>query len=103
MKWVDHLKTKWKIKRNRDFILIMVVFSLAGMMIVHERPPIFHLMGITKQTPLWIKVACYIPVIFPLYQVNLLIFGFLLGQSQFFWAKEKQLARFIARRLGVKS
>ena len=87
---------KWGISSVWQCILICVVFSLAGMMIVHERSPLFHLVGITKETPLWIKVCVYIPLVFPMYQLNLLIFGFLLGQFPFFWEKEKRLVRFLA-------
>ncbi|HLF17876.1 MAG TPA: DUF6787 family protein [Candidatus Omnitrophota bacterium] len=102
MSYLAHLKHKWNIKSNWDLFLIMVVFSLAGMFILHERKPIFHLFGITKETPFWIKTVVYLPIVFPLYQLNLLIFGFLLGQFDFFWAKEKQLVRFLARRFGFK-
>jgi len=98
MGWINHLKEKWRIKNNWDFILIMVVFSVAGMLILHERRPVFHFLGVTEHTPLWIKVPLYILTVFPLYQMNLLIFGFLLGQFDFFWTKQKNLARFIARR-----
>ena len=97
MNYFDHLKKKWNIKSNRDVLVICIVFSLAGMLIIHERKPIFHLFGITKETALWIKICVYLPVVFPLYQINLLIFGFLLGQFSFFWEKEKAMARFIAR------
>lgn len=78
-----------------DFFLIMVVFSLAGMGVSFVRKPVFHLFGVTPATPFWQKAAIYIPFIFPTYQLNLLIFGFFLGQFPFFWEKEKKLARFI--------
>jgi hypothetical protein len=95
LKWVGKLKTKWGITSNRDFILIMIAFSLAGMMISFCRPPIFHILGITKQTPFWIKALIYIPLIPPIYQVFLLFWGTLLGQFDFFWEKEKRLGRFL--------
>ena len=98
-KTFQKLKQKWGIKSNWDFLLINLVFAFAGMMIVHERPPIFHLIGITKETPLIIKILVYIPLIFPLYQLNLLIFGFCLGQFSFFWEKEKRMLRFISSKL----
>ena len=91
----EKLKNKWNIKNNFDFILIMIVFSLAGMSIGFFRRPIFHYLGITAHTPWWIKVLVYIPLIPPIYQLNLLIYGFLLGQFDFFWEKEKRLGRFI--------
>jgi len=96
------LKKKWDIKSNWDFFLINVVFSLAGMAIVFVRKPIFALIGITPETALWIKTLVYIPLIIPIYQVNLLIFGFLLGQFPFFWEKEKKIFEFLKRQLAIK-
>jgi len=95
MKWFNHVKQKWGIESNWDFFLINVTFACAGMLIVHERRPIFTLLGVTDQTPMWIKVLIYIPFIFPAYQLNLLIFGTILGQFKFFWEKEKKLAKFL--------
>jgi hypothetical protein len=99
--WVKKLKIKWNIKNNMDFILIMLVFSLAGMFIGTERHFVFHLFGIDKD-PMWVKVLVYIPLIFPLYQINLLVFGFLLGQFEFFLEKEKKLVRFLFQSIRKK-
>lgn len=67
MSFIQKLKNKWNIQSNWDFILIMIVFSIAGMAITFVRKPIFHAIGITSQTPLWIKIAVYIPSIVPIY------------------------------------
>ena len=97
-KFVSKLKQKWNIRNNWDFILIMLVFSLAGMSISFVRPIIFHLLKI-DHAALWIKILVYIPLIPPVYQLGLLFFGFFLGQFGFFWEKEKRLARFLLRSL----
>ena len=102
VKIVKHLKEKWNITSNRDFILIMLVFSLAGMAIGFIRKPIFHALGITVHTPIWIKVLIYLPLIPPIYQVNLLVFGFLLGQFDFFWEKEKRILKFLGKVFSFK-
>lgn len=94
---IQRLKNKWNIQSNWDFIAIMLVFSLAGMSIGFFRKPVFHALGITAQTPLWIKIIIYVPLIVPIYQLNLIIYGFLLGQFQFFWKKEKQMGLFLLR------
>ncbi|MDO8581002.1 MAG: hypothetical protein Q7S13_05930 [Candidatus Omnitrophota bacterium] len=94
---LSHLKTKWQIQNNWDFLMINVVFAVAGILIGFERKPIFSSLGITQQTPLWVKILIYVPLIVPLYQMNLLIFGFLLGQFPFFWEKEKRLVQFLFR------
>ncbi len=97
MGWVVKLKEKWGVKSNFDFIMIMLSFSLAGSMISVCRPPIFHFLGITSATPMWEKVLIYIPMIPPIYQVFLMIFGTILGQFNFFWEKEKKLGRFFVK------
>lgn len=96
--WITKLKRKWNITTTRDFILIMIVFSLAGMAIGFERKIVFHLFGIDKD-PLWVKILVYVPMIVPIYQLNLLVFGFLLGQFQFFLEKEKRLVRFLLKKI----
>lgn len=95
--FVKRLMTKWKINSLWDFFAIMLVFSLAGMSIVYVRRPVFHLVGITKETPFILKFFCWLLVVFPSYQLGLLVFGFLLGQWNFFWAKEKQMFSAISR------
>ena len=94
---LEHLKQKWGVKSNWDFIAICLVFSLAGSFIGFERRPVFAFLGITHATALWIKVLVYIPLIVPLYQLNLLLFSLPLRQFPFFWEKEKRLGRFILR------
>ena len=98
----EKLKKKWNIKSNWDFFLINLVFALAGMAIVFVRKPLFHLFGITSQTPFWIKFVTWLAIVFPIYQINLIIFGTLLGQFRFFWEKEKQMGRFFVRLISGK-
>ncbi len=94
-----HLKQKWGIKNNWDFFLINCVFSLAGMAVVLVRKPVFHYLGFNEHTHFWIKTITYLCILFPTYQLNLLIFGLLLGQFSFFWDKEKKLWSFLKRKL----
>ena len=99
---LEHLKEKWEIGSNVDLFMIMLVFSLAGSAISFVRKPIFHALGITEHTPFWIKVLVYLPLIPPIYQINLLIFGAILGQFKFFWEKEKKIGRFLLRALSIR-
>ena len=101
-RWVAKLKKKWNVEKDKDFIFIMTVFSLAGMCIVFERKPLFHFIGITAQTPLPLKILLYLATVPFFYQLNLLLFGFLFGQFPFFWEKEKRLGRFFKRMLLAK-
>ncbi len=96
---MQRLKKKWGIESNLQIILIMVVFSLAGMAITQCRRPVFHAFGLTEQTPIWIKTIVYILCVFPMYQFFLLVFGTLLGQFRFFWEKEKKMVQWLGRKL----
>lgn len=91
------MMTKWNVHSIWDFLAIMLVFSLAGMSVVFVRKPFFHLIGITKETPFIIKFFCWLLIVFPSYQLGLLFFGFILGQFEFFWKKEKQMVRFLSK------
>ena len=101
-KFLEHLKQKWNIATDRDLWIIMLVFSLAGMSISFFRKPIFHWLHITDHTPLWIKILVYIPLIPPIYQINLLFYGFIFGQFDFFWEKEKRIGRFFLKLFSFK-
>lgn len=98
MKWIEYLKDKWNIKSNTDFWMIMLTFTLAGSSIMFVRKLFFPLVGIGEHTPLWIKIACYIPLAFSFYQVGLLLWGTILGQFKFFWAYEKRMILFLLGR-----
>ena len=93
----DKLKKKWNINSTWDVVIICIVFSLAGMSIVYVRKPLFVLFGITKTTPFIIKFLCWLAIVFPTYQINLIIFGFLFGKFDFFWEKEKKMGRFFLK------
>ena len=96
-KTIDRLRTKWAIESMRDFWLIMVVFSLAGMNVSLIRRPLFYALGFTRETAIGIKIITYILFVFPTYQISLLLYGGLLGQFKFFWNKQKKIMQFISK------
>lgn len=87
------LKTRWKVESNLQLFLILVAFSLAGSLVLYVRKFVFNLMGITSDTPFLLRFLLWILVVFPSYQVILLIVGSLLGQFKFFWNFEKKTLR----------
>jgi len=94
---ISKLKKKWGIRRTVDIVLILIVFSLAGMSIVYVRVPVFEVLGI-GDTHFAIKTIVYILIVFPVYQFFLLFFGLLFGQFKFFWDKEKKMARWVSNK-----
>ncbi len=92
----EKLKKRWNIQSNFQVVIILVVFAITGSTTVYVKKFIFDFAGITSETHLWIKVAFYIPVILIVYNILLLIVGFLFGQFRFFWEFEKKFfSRFL--------
>lgn len=87
-------KERWNIKSNWQVFIILVVFAVTGSTSAYISKPILALFGITKQTVSeWIYYPLYIILIFPVYQILLVGYGFLFGQFKFFWAFEKKMLR----------
>ncbi len=101
--FVQKMMRKWNVNSFWDFLAIMIVFSLAGMSVVFVRKPLFVLLGIDKTTPFWIKFFTWLIIVFPTYQLGLLVFGFIFGQFPFFWEKEKQMLRVFKRLFGGRT
>jgi len=99
--YVVFSRLRTKCTKEWDFWMIMLSFSLAGMFIMPVRKFIFHLLGITVTTPLWIKILVYIPIIPPTYYVGLLIFGTILGQSTFFCGMIAKRIQFLTGRKNI--
>ena len=92
MKWMSKLKEKWSIKSNLQLIIILIVFSITGSMVLWISEPLLVLVGAKKENmnP-WIFYTIRIAIIFPAYQILILIVGALFGQFSFFWNFEKKI------------
>lgn len=95
---IQKLKQKWNITSDLDFVLIMLVFSLAGLGVSFSRHFIFALLGL-EAASFGVKLTVSLLLIVPLYQLSTLVFAFPLGQFGFFWSRQKEMARFIGRSL----
>ena len=89
---MKRLKEKWGITSNFQFIIILIVFSVTGSLAVWVAKPILELVRLDKSavTP-WIFWPIRIAIIFPIYQVMIVVIGALFGQFKFFWAFEKKM------------
>jgi len=93
------LKAKWGIDSNLQLVIILIVFSVTGSIAVAIAKPLLDLVGANADVmSLWIYVPIRIFIIFPTYQVLIVIIGALFGQFQFFWNFEKKMLA----RLGFK-
>ena len=89
---MNRFKEKWGIKSNFQFFIILVVFSITGSLSVFIAKPLLKLVGLEKEliSP-WVFWPFRILIIFPIYQILIVIIGAMFGQFQFFWNFEKKM------------
>lgn len=87
---LEKLKNRWKIQSNYQLFIILLVFTITGSATVFVKKFIFELIKITSETNLFIKVPVYILVVLVVYNILLLVVGFLFGQFNFFKEFEKK-------------
>ena len=92
MKWLNNLKAKWNIQSNFQLVIIFIVFGITGTLSVEVGDPILDFIGLKKEVinP-WIFIPLKILLIFPVYQILILIIGTTFGQFKFFWEFEKKM------------
>lgn len=91
---MGNFKQRWHITSNWQVLVIIVVFAITGSTSAYLSKPLLAFFGLTKDnTSLWIYYPLYIILIFPVYQILLVSFGFVFGQFKFFWAFEKKMLR----------
>jgi len=104
MGYFKKLKEKWDVKSNFQFLIIFIVFGITGSSSVVLAKPIMEVLGILPVyfEDIFLGNVVYwmlrILVIFPVYQILLLLFGTLFFQFKFFWNFEKK----ILSRMGFK-
>jgi hypothetical protein len=91
---MSSFKERWNIKSNWQVFVIIVVFAITGSSAAYLSKPILSLFGIVKgSVSNWVYYPLYILLIFPVYQILLVSFGFIFGQFTFFWAFEKKMLK----------
>ena len=92
LSFFQKLKLKWNIQSNFQLFIILLVFSITGSCSLVVAEPILDYFNITGENlnP-WIYKPIRLVLIFPIYQILILIFGALFGQFQFFWNFEKKM------------
>ena len=93
---LNSLKKKWKIKSNFQFLIIMLVFSITGSLTLYIVDPLLLFLNISDDNFSNFQYWFFrIFIVFPTYQVLLIIIGSIFGQFSFFWNFEKKmLSRF---------
>tara|TARA_Y100000994_G_C15566631_1_gene390610 strand:- start:200 stop:529 length:330 start_codon:yes stop_codon:yes gene_type:complete len=86
------IQQRMGINSNTQFVIIMIVFAITGSLALYLSKPILGILNINLNT---LNKLLYYPlrlaVIFPIYQIALIIVGTLCGQFKFFWNLEKKM------------
>lgn len=89
---MNKLKQRWNVTSNWQLTVILIVFAITGSTTAYLSKPIINYLGVTKETmSLWVYWPIRILILFPIYQVMLVLIGALLGQFKFFWDFEKKM------------
>jgi hypothetical protein len=94
---MEKLKKRWGISSNFQLIIILIVFSVTGSTAVYVAKPFLTWVGLHKGSfpeawwGAWVYYSIRILIIFPIYQVLLVLIGALFGQFKFFWRFEKKM------------
>jgi hypothetical protein len=92
--FLKRLQTKWKLESLFQVGMVLLVFACTGTTILLVKKPILDFFGIERGGDQDLRnTILYLILILPLYQIFLLIYGFIFGQFGFFWEKEKELFR----------
>ena len=89
MNWIEKLKKRWNLKSATQVVIVLIVFACTGFTILFIKKPLLTWLAGEQGNTTFASVLYYI-FILPLYNVVLLVYGFLFGQFQFFWEFEKR-------------
>lgn len=87
------LKERWNIETNGQLIVIFLVFAITGSSAAKLAAPVTDFFEIKREMGWYIYWPFRILIIFPIYQVLLVLFGWIFGQFEFFWNFEKRMIR----------
>lgn len=83
-------------------VMVLVVFACTGFTILFIKNPVLDFFGVDRGDRGFLNTVIYLLLVLPLYQIFLLIYGFIFGQFKFFWEKEKLIFRRIAGAFKLK-
>lgn len=97
MNWINKLKDRWHVRNAFQVFVILLVFACTGFTILFLKGPLFESWFPSGDKPTWANILYWI-FVFPVYNIFLLLYGFLFGQFRFFWDFEK---RFFCRIVSI--
>jgi hypothetical protein len=90
MTWIEKLKNRWGVKTGWQVLVILLVFACTGFTVMYTKRWMIQWVKIES---VWATWTFNLLIILPLYQVILLMYGWLFGQFRFFWNFEQKMFR----------
>ena len=91
---MNKLKQRWGITSNYQLVIIFIVFAINGSLSARISYFLMGLLGMTKDNTHWLLYTVIMLVlVLPLYPFMLMAFGWLFGQSKFFFPFAKRMIR----------
>ena len=87
------LKERWELKSNWQLCVVFLVFAITGSSSAKLAGPVTDFFEITKEMGWYIYWPFRILIIFPVYQVLLVFFGWVFGEVRLFGGFEKKMLR----------
>lgn len=88
---MNKLKQRWGIENNWQLTVIFIVFAITGSTAAFLSKPFTNAIGLTSENLGFAYIPIRLLAIFPIYQVLLVMIGFIFGQFEFFWGFEKKM------------
>ncbi|SDG86280.1 DUF6787 family protein [Psychroflexus sediminis] len=91
------LKERWGIQSNFQLVIIFIVFAITGSLSAYLAKPVLDFIGLSREAfpeqffGGFFYYFLRLLLIFPIYQVLLVVIGSLFGQNKFFWDFEKKM------------
>ena len=88
--FIQKLKKRWGIRSASQVIVILIVFACAGFSVLYIEEQILNWLHLSKSDSWWAAILIFIMLTLPIYNLLLLMYGFIFGQFKFFWNFEKK-------------
>lgn len=95
---MERLKTRWGLANMTDVLIVLIVFALTGTTVLLLKKPVLEFFKTNPEHD-WMVSTVYYILILPIYNLILLVYGFIFGKFNFFWDFEK---RMFSRMFGKK-
>lgn len=88
--FIENLKNRWNVRSAFQVFVILLVFSCTGFSVLYVEDQFYKLLDITGEYGFWMRAILFVVITLPIYNILLLIYGFVFGQFRFFWSFEKK-------------